>query len=196
MARAKLSKKALTHVAFGRGPGSFTGVRIAASIAQGMAYSLDIPIVPVSTLAALAQAEMDSSDAKRVLSIIDARMKEVYHGEYVLDGQGIAALQGMERVCLPETLVAPDGTDWVGVGSGWGIWSDILEHQFKSVMSRKVVEVLPTAAAMAVLAANMIEKQLFLEPALGLPVYLRDKVAQTTDERKVQADKGSFRGIP
>ncbi|MGV6859411.1 MAG: tRNA (adenosine(37)-N6)-threonylcarbamoyltransferase complex dimerization subunit type 1 TsaB [bacterium] len=183
LAEAGVERSALTHVAFGRGPGSFTGVRIAVSVAQGIAYSLDAGIIPVSTLAALAQEELEASSATRVLSVIDARMNEVYAASYVRGESGIACLEGVERVCVPEQIKAPVNEPYVGVGSGWAVWGQSLAKSVGRGPERIETERLPRAKSMLTLARQSLKGETGYPLEDALPVYLRDKVAETTEER-------------
>ncbi len=187
LAEAGIERGALDYVAFGRGPGSFTGVRIATSVAQGIAFSVAAQIVPVSTLAALAQEEMERSGADRVMPVVDARMKEVYTAHYVKDENGIAQLQGDEHVCPPAAVPLPGGSGWVSCGSGWAVYGEELAHRLGGIVEPVEGEGTnrqPRAEYMLKLARLGIEQGFSLPPEQGLPVYLRDKVAETTDERK------------
>ena len=109
----------LDAVAFGRGPGAFTGLRIAAGVVQGIAFGADLPVVPVSSLAALAQGGYRETGACRVLAAIDARIQEVYWAACEFDDAGQLQMIGDEVVCSPEQVPIPGGDDWHGVGSGW-----------------------------------------------------------------------------
>ena len=129
----------LDAVAFGRGPGSFTGVRIAASVIQGIAFAADLPVVPVSTLAALALGGMHITETKQVMTALDARKDEVYWGCFTAADDGAVVLQDAEVVCAPVDISCPDSGDWVGVGSGWEAHGDSLMQQ----AAERVVRVLP-----------------------------------------------------
>ena len=174
---AGLRLKALDAVAFGRGPGSFTGVRIAAGIAQGMAWGADLPVVPVSTLAALAQGAVGKAARGRLLAAIDARMQEVYWGCYVVDEHGLVRLSGVEAVISPAQVALPDGDGWFGVGSGWAAY----QAQLQTRVGRRVEAWdgagLPQAVAVARLAADRYAAGETCPPAAAQPVYLRDQVA-------------------
>lgn len=133
LAEASLRPQDLDAMAFGRGPGSFTGLRIAAAVIQGAAFGADLPVVPVSTLAALAQGCHRRTGAERVLCALDARMEEVYWGAFEADTQGLMRLVGEERVCAPEAASVGDDrvgakhavqmqTNWYASGPGWAAY--------------------------------------------------------------------------
>ncbi|MCW8886493.1 MAG: tRNA (adenosine(37)-N6)-threonylcarbamoyltransferase complex dimerization subunit type 1 TsaB, partial [Motiliproteus sp.] len=120
--QANLQVSDLDGIAFGAGPGSFTGLRITAGVAQGLALGADLPLLPVSTLAALAQEAYQEQQAEQVLAALDARMGEVYWGVYGLQGSVMQALQP-ERVCAPERVSIEQKSEgrWVAIGSGWDL---------------------------------------------------------------------------
>jgi len=165
----------LDALAYGHGPGSFTGVRIAAAVAQGAAFGAGLPVVGVSTLAALAQGSWRSGQAAQVLCALDARMGEVYWGAYAVDAHGIMRPCGRDQVGPPQQVRLPAGGDWSGAGSGWEEYAGVLED---------AVGVLPRlpqghceARDLAILAAAAhLEGAVAAQDAL--PVYLRDRVAE------------------
>ena len=115
---AKISRNSLTHCAFANGPGAFTGIRIAAAQAQGIGLGLGIPLLPVSTLAVLAQTGIDRLGCRCPLAALDARMQEIYWAVYCADEQGLARLRGEERLTSVEAIDIDDEVDY-GVGHGW-----------------------------------------------------------------------------
>ncbi len=121
LAEAGLRPRQLDAVAFGRGPGAFTGLRIAAGVAQGIALAHDIPVIPLSTLAILAAGAHRRLGARRILVIQDARMHEVYWAAYRIDGDGLPQALGEERLDAPEAVRFPNNEPgpWHTVGSGW-----------------------------------------------------------------------------
>jgi len=168
----------LDALAFGRGPGSFMGVRIAAGVAQGIAFAHNLPVVPVSTLAAIAQTASIRTGADSVLSAIDARMNEVYWAAYRRADGGSMRLDGEERVAAPQDVSAPGDHRWVGAGSGWSAYGAILLKAIDPVrLSAQLGDCLPTAGAIATLAAAEYSAGRHVEAAQAVPVYLRDKVA-------------------
>jgi tRNA threonylcarbamoyladenosine biosynthesis protein TsaB len=175
---AGLSLKELDAIAFGRGPGSFTGVRIAASLTQGAAYGTGLPVIPVSTLATLAQAAIEEQGAERILPAIDARMQEVYWAEYRRDEHGLAELIDEELVIPPAQVPLPDGKAYTGIGSGWQTYAEELGQRLDGLVSKTLPEALPDARYVAKLAAAYHERGVSLPAHQALPVYLRDQVAK------------------
>lgn len=170
-ARAGLRLDALQAVAFGAGPGSFTGLRIACGVAQGLAFALGIPAIGISTLEAIAE----ESGASRVAACLDARMREVYFA-------ALERVEGRWREVIPPLCAAPSalpkppGDDWTASGNGFGVYGPL-------GYARVLPEVHPTAIAVARLAAPRLAAGEGVDAALAAPVYLRDKVAFTEAER-------------
>ena len=174
---AGLTVPQLDAIAFGRGPGSFTGVRIAASMVQGIAFAADLPVVPVSTLAALALGGMRESQLPRVLAVMDARKAEVYWGSYVKTGDDVMTLQGRECVCAPDAVPATGQDDWLGVGGGWSAYGEQLMQRLGERVVRLMPDLEPRAADVARLAVHDFHHGVRVRPEEALPVYLRNNVA-------------------
>ncbi len=177
LAEAGLGAAQLDALAFGRGPGAFTGLRIAAGVAQGIAFGADLPVLPVSSLAALAQGMARERGAARVLAAIDARIGEVYWGAYERGGAGLMVLRGEEHVTAPAAVPSPAGADWRGAGSGWAVYGEVLQAR----LGGQVVEVdaarYPQARDVALLAVAAYGRGEALSAEQAAPVYLRDEVA-------------------
>jgi tRNA threonylcarbamoyladenosine biosynthesis protein TsaB len=173
MLEGLLGKNRLDAVAFGAGPGAFTGLRIACALAQGLAFARGLPVIGVSTLEALAQ----ESGAARVVACIDARMREVYYAaleKHAGRWQEVIAAQ-----CVaPQSAPRPPGDGWVGVGNGFEVYAEALGKNFPVVRT----EVHPTAMAVAQLAAPRLAAGEGVDASQAAPVYLRDKVAFTREE--------------
>ena len=165
----------LDAIAFDRGPGSFTGLRITAGVVQGLAYGADLPVVAVSSLAALARAHHQATGATFVLSAIDARMGEVYWGAYRIDPQGIPQLQGEEMVAAPEQVAVMEGS-WDGAGSGWGAYGEALQQRFGGQVNSTDGDALPHAREIAWLAQFALQQGAVISAAEVEPVYLRNNV--------------------
>ncbi len=165
-------------LAFGRGPGSFTGVRIGIGIAQGLAFGADLPMIPVSTLAAMAQGSYRVAGATHVASAIDARMSEVYWGRYARQVDGDWLCTGPERVIAPELLASEpsaDGHNWYQAGTGWAAYSDALTQLKFATQAGDMLY--PDAEDIAFLAKFAFAKGETVSVENSSPVYLRDTVA-------------------
>jgi tRNA threonylcarbamoyladenosine biosynthesis protein TsaB len=167
----------LDAVAFGRGPGSFTGLRIAAGMAQGIAFGADVPVLPVSTLAALAQGCVRECSAQAVLAALDARMQEVYFGACRVGADGLVALVGEEMVCAPAAIAVPEGSDWYTAGDGWISYGDIMRERMVQPPVGSLDTARPHAADVARLGAALWEQGGAIPAEQAAPVYLRNDVA-------------------
>jgi len=179
---AGVSRRQIDAVAVGRGPGAFTGVRLAISVAQGLALALDIPVVPVSSLAALAQ-DAPAHAGETILAVIDARMGEIYAGCFRRTASGLEALTE-ESVGRAEELVVPR-VDSI-VGSGWAVYAEVLASRLLAAPLFADGARYPQARAIAQLAAPQFAAGRSVAPELALPVYLRDKVALTLKEQRAR----------
>ena len=181
LAEAGLGRHALKAIAVGRGPGAFTGVRLGVSLAQGMALALDVPVITVSSLAALA-LEAPEDDAA-ILAVIDARMGEIYAASYRRDDNGGLVALDDERVCMPDALVLPPASHWHVVGTGWATYADVLRDRLTGELRSADGACYPQARHVAELAALDFAAGRTNAPEHALPVYLRDKVALTLVEQ-------------
>jgi tRNA threonylcarbamoyladenosine biosynthesis protein TsaB len=183
LAEAGVAKSQLDAIAVGIGPGAFTGVRLAVALAQGIALGLDIPVLPVSTLAVLALSgrPMDAPADRALVAAIDARMGEVYLGNFRSDAEGLVVAHG------PEILVAPDaapmGTehDAIGIGTGFAAAGGSLARRLG--LATVVADALPHAADLARLAAREFRHGRGIAADALEPAYLRDRVALTLVEQ-------------
>lgn len=182
MAEAGLQPQDLDALAFGRGPGSFTGIRIATGVIQGIAFALDLPVVPVSNLAALAQAFFDANPEDTAYVAADARMAEIYWGVYQRNSAGFAELLDDEAVIPAEKIEFPELVG-VGIGTGWKAYSEMLLSRLAHRVSRFEDDNLPRASAIAKLGLEGYKQGLAVSAEFALPVYLRDKVAKKESER-------------
>lgn len=183
LAEAGLSPAQLDAVAFGCGPGAFTGVRIATGVVQGIAFAADLPVVPVSTLATLAQGARREFGWSRVAAAIDARMGEVYWGSFEDDGEGIMRAVAEEQVIAPQLVPLLEGDSWCGIGSGWQAYSSELAQRQGGAMSATNGEYFPHARDVAVLAVDGFARGESVAAEQALPRYLRDSVAKKAGER-------------
>lgn len=172
--RSGIAIKALDAIAFGCGPGGFTGLRIAAGVAQGLAAGIGRPVVPVSDLAALAAAGARHAATERVLACLDARMGQVYWAAFDCSGARPAAITD-ERLSNPADVMPPDGVPWFAAGHGFGAHPAMVEH-LRGKLSGVAAELLPRAADIARIAAHGLKAGQGLDAARALPVYLRNEV--------------------
>jgi tRNA threonylcarbamoyladenosine biosynthesis protein TsaB len=174
-----LTLRQLDGIGYGAGPGSFTGLRIACAVTQGLAFGADLPVVGVSTLESIAE----QTGADHVLTVLDARMAEVYWAAYERESDGWRAVSE-PQLALPESVVVPAGGDWVGAGNGFAALGEVLRPRLTAQLARIDDTLMPDAAAMAPLAARAFERGEAMDAAVAAPIYLRDKVALTVDERR------------
>lgn len=181
LAEAGLAKSQLDAIAVGRGPGAFTGVRLAVALVQGMALALDRPVLPVSTLAVLAQGAQ-ARPGTQVLAAIDARMGEVYLGAFAVDAAGLACALGDELLCAPAQPPALAGR-WLARGTGFAASAGALRDALAQGLVAVDADALPNAADLLPLAVAAHARGEAIAPEQLEPAYLRDKVALTLVEQ-------------
>ncbi|MCX7098377.1 MAG: tRNA (adenosine(37)-N6)-threonylcarbamoyltransferase complex dimerization subunit type 1 TsaB [Methylococcales bacterium] len=183
MSDAGLKPQQLDGLAFSCGPGSFTGVRIATGIIHGIALGADLPVVPVSTLAAIAQDFFDQALADNIaFTAMDARMGEIFWGVYQRDELGYAQLLGKEAVAPAGEVEFPDKVG-AGIGSGWAVYGEELGRRLGGRVLSIAPGLLPRAQAIARLGVQGFGQGLAVGVEQAMPVYLRDKVAKKESER-------------
>jgi len=178
LGEAGLKPQDLDALAFARGPGSFTGVRIATAVIQGIATAAELPVVPVSSLLALAQGAARTQGVGQILAGLDARMNEVYWAACRTDENGLAGLVGGEQVCAPERVPLPEDDAWYGVGSAWEGYPDLLSAILGDRVAKTDAQAMVHAQDVARLAAAEFLAGNAVSAGQALPVYLRDQVAQ------------------
>jgi len=176
--QAGLKLAQLDGIAFGMGPGSFTGVRIACGVTQGLALGANLPVVGVCTLQALAEA----SGKPRVIAALDARMGDIYHAAYEKQGDDWTVVSE-PRLCKPQDAPSVPGGDWFGAGSGFAVHGAVLADRYAGQLQGADGAAVPQAAAIAALGAAQFARARGVDAAEALPLYLRDKVALKTSER-------------
>ncbi len=179
LGEAGIALAALDGIAFGEGPGSFTGLRIACGVAQGLGFGAGLPVLGIGTLLALAEAAPND----RVLACLDARLGEIYHAAYERrDG----AWRTVHGPSLGKAQDAPPvaGSGWMGVGSGFAAYGDALGERYGAQLAGADGAAFPQARAIARLAAPLFEQGLGRDAALAAPLYIRNKVALKTSERR------------
>lgn len=168
----------LDGIAFGAGPGSFTGLRIGCGVVQGLAFGADLPVAPISTLLAIAHG----SNATKVIACLDARMGEVYHAAYIKHGNEWqeATPPGVYK---PEAVPRLNDEDWIGAGNGWAVY----QEKLSAVYGRQLIDVkpdsYPAAASIAQLSVPLFKEDRAVPAAQAAPIYIRNKVAFTMQER-------------
>ncbi|MGP1683893.1 MAG: tRNA (adenosine(37)-N6)-threonylcarbamoyltransferase complex dimerization subunit type 1 TsaB, partial [Giesbergeria sp.] len=181
LAEAGLSLGALDALVFGRGPGSFTGVRTACSVAQGLAFGANggkgIPVLPIDTLLAVAEDARQHHGCTQVVAVLDARMNEVYVARYTFEADQWTG-NGEFAVCAPEAVQAPTG--WTVAGNARSVYGERL------AAAAPHVDALPCASALLRLAPALLAAGLAQAAGAALPLYVRDKVALTTAEREAK----------
>lgn len=180
IAEAGVKLTQLDGMAFGRGPGSFTGLRIAAGVTQGTAFAADLPVAPVSTLLALAQRANREQGAERVMSALDARMGEVYWATCTVGRSGLMQVSDREIVVQPTKVPAVSGSRWLGAGSGWGAYRQQLSHRFTDQIASIDPGLRVHAYDVALLGVQLLKAGEGVAPEYAIPVYLRDEVAWKT----------------
>jgi tRNA threonylcarbamoyladenosine biosynthesis protein TsaB len=171
-------------IAFGSGPGSFTGVRIACGVVQGLAFGAHKPVIAIPSLLALAEA----AGARCVIAALDARMGETYLAAYERDG---VAWKSVIEPCLADcrSLSPVDGSEWVGIGSGFDAHA-YLREVYGAQVSGVLPGRLPSAREVARLAAKAMAAGAATSPELAAPLYIRNKVALTSAERAAYRGRG------
>jgi len=176
--QAGLDFTRLDAIVFGRGPGSFTGLRTACAVAQGLAFGANagrgIPVLPIDTLAAVAEEARQQHGCTEVVAVLDARMDEVYAAPYQWRG-GAWHAAGELGLCAPEAVPVPAG--WTVAGNAQAAYGDRLAS------AARHVHALPTATALLRLAPALLAAGQAVPADQALPLYVRNKVAQTTAER-------------
>ena len=184
-AEAGIERPDLNAVAFGRGPGAFTGVRIATAASQAIAMAFELPLAPVSTLAAIALRAHREQGVNNIAVAIDARMGEVYWGAYRINN-GLPELYDHEQVCAPGDV--PElGSEWTAAGTGWDVWAEQLQNASGAAIVDAMdgeMPALPHALDILQIGRSIIEQGAGVDAAEALPVYLRDNVAKTEAQRK------------
>ncbi|MBL0394769.1 tRNA (adenosine(37)-N6)-threonylcarbamoyltransferase complex dimerization subunit type 1 TsaB [Ramlibacter monticola] len=186
LAQAGLALDELDAIVFGCGPGSFTGLRTAAAVAQGLGFGAGVPVLPVETLLAVAEEAHGRTGLARVVAMLDARMGEVYFASYERVGAAWITRS-------PPALGRPEDAP---VPAGWGIAGNVFDlHAARLPGAATHVPALPTAAALLRLAPSLLAAGGPHAPAQALPLYIRDKVAQTTEERAAERARKDQRRI-
>ena len=168
----------MNGIAYGSGPGSFTGLRIACGVAQGIAFGMDIPVVGIGTLHAMAQA----MDGDRIVACLDARMGEIYFAAYERSGNRLVCIHE-PGLYSPEDAPPLEGTGWVGCGSGFSAHGEKLVERYAGKMDRIDDAIRPHAREIALLAQGEFDAGSGMDAAYAFPLYVRNRVALKESER-------------
>ena len=195
MQQAGLTLQTLDAICFGSGPGSFTGLRTACSVAQGLAFGANVPVLGVDSLLAVAEearhTALVAQPAAMVTALLDARMDEMYSATFAFVGSqwtelsGSALVQPERLLRLPTDLAAPE-TPWLLAGNVFAVYGDRVAAGDPSGATAQRIAALPTASAMLRLAPALLAAGMAVPPEHALPSYIRDKVAKTTAERMAE----------
>lgn len=175
---AKLALSDIDGLAFGAGPGSFTGLRIACGVAQGLAFAANLPVIGVSTLKAIAQQNAHN----HIIAAIDARMGEIYHAAYIRQNNDWHPVNE-PMLCHPQHAPALSGSEWIGCGSGFDLYNRELSERYADNLIKINYGCRPHAQEIAQLAATRSINEFHTDPAQAAPVYIRNKVALKESER-------------
>lgn len=163
----------LDAVAYTYGPGSFTGIRIANSIIQAIGFAIQLPIIQISSMAALAETAYLNQGWEKLMVSIDARAGLIYWATYVYNALGYIDLLGQEQVCKPEHIKIPTGTDWYGIGNGWDVYRKELLEVYKNKNIKINTLEAPTAHALIEIAKVKLERNEWVDVGNAIPAYLR-----------------------
>ena len=167
----------LDAIAFGRGPGSFTSLRLGIGVVQGLAFGAGLGVVGISSLAALAQSALARHQSNNFVVATDARMQQVFSGCFKLDEAHKVRLTGTESVCGPEDIPMPETGSWFGLGNGFSVYPQILQDRMGERFGGYDADCWPQADGIIHLAEAEVTRGKLLPPEQALPHYLRDKVA-------------------
>jgi len=183
----KVNINDLDAIAFTRGPGAFTGVRIGTSVAQGLAVATALPLIAVSSLAVLAQGSYRETENKQCLAALDARMSEVYFGMYQLNNNGLMVAVQEEQVAAPvqidcknETVIIAEKQQWQAIGPGWINYEEAMQQRFQKWQLHCPERIqFPQAIDLLCIAQSHFAQGKLLDPADALPVYVRDQIVKS-----------------
>lgn len=178
LAEAGISLSELDYLAFAHGPGSFTGLRISVGVVQGLALGLDCPVIGISTLACLAARTMRQHKAHQVAVAMDARMNQLYWGEYVLNASGQCQARIVDSLLDPGQVTKLQAGDWQAAGTGWQRYTATLSQASGLQPNITQIELYPHAEDVACLAVERARDETGVSAAMALPVYLRNQVAE------------------
>ncbi|TXI38050.1 MAG: tRNA (adenosine(37)-N6)-threonylcarbamoyltransferase complex dimerization subunit type 1 TsaB [Methylophilus methylotrophus] len=172
----------LDGLVYGTGPGAFTGVRVAVGVAQGLAFGAGLPVVGISSVLAVAETARGATNAEKVIVCLDARMGEVYHAVFVRQADAWHEVSP-PVVCKPQDVPMLEGDGWLGAGSGWAVFADLLAATYAGKVQQIRPDILPQASAMLRLAQPLFAAGDTQAAQEAAPLYIRNRVALTAAER-------------
>jgi len=172
MRQAGTTLAEIDAIAVGKGPGAFTGLRVGVGVVQGLAFAHDLPVIPVSSLAGLAQGQFGGN----ILVAQDARMGQIYWGAYRRDEGNLVELDGEELVCFPAEVPIPADSKWTGIGSGWEVYRDDLANRLGSKLIDWIPSQRPKAADLTALASRSYKAGNWISAEHSVPDYIRNQV--------------------
>lgn len=182
LAQAGVALSELDGLVYGAGPGAFTGVRVAVGVTQGLAFGAQLPVVGISAVLAVAESAWQATQSEKVLVCLDARMGEVYHAALVRQAEGWLAVSPV-TVCKPQDVPAVEGHGWLGAGSGWHVFAQVLSACYHDQVDRVCPALIPQAGAMLTLAQPLFAAGKVQAAHEAAPLYVRNRVALTAAER-------------
>jgi len=183
LAEARLELGQIEGIAYGEGPGSFTGLRIAAGVTQGLAFARGVGVVGIGSLLSLVEQAAEESSGEKFIACIDAHMGEVYYAAYRRAGSGWAEVSP-PGLYQPDAVPVVSGSDWTGCGDGFAAHRERLASRLGDCVSQIRPGAAPSARAVLKLAIPRFAAGEAKDAATAVPVYLRDKVARKTRERE------------
>lgn len=173
----KLQLKDLDAVAYSAGPGSFTGLRVGAAFAQGLAFAANLKLIQIPSLQIWAQTAFENLQCQKTLVAVDAKMQQVYWGVYQLGEEGIMQAFDVDQLLRPEQIVAPDESGWVAIGDAWDIFNLLQQEALSFIVKEKVASIYPQAGVAGQLAKYYFSQGKFTLLDMASPVYLRGQEA-------------------
>jgi tRNA threonylcarbamoyladenosine biosynthesis protein TsaB len=172
----------LDGIVYGTGPGAFTGVRVAVGVTQGLAFGANLPVIGISSVLAVAESARQIAQAEKVIVCLDARMGEVYHAALIWQADAWQEVSA-PVVCKPQDVPAVEGDGWLGAGSGWRVFEQVLSGKYEGQLASVRPDMMPQASIMLALAQPLFAAGQAQSAQDAAPLYVRNRVALTAAER-------------
>lgn len=173
LAEGKISVNHLDAIAFGSGPGTFKGIRLAAGITQGLAYGANLPVIPISTLAVIAQGAFRAFNNRKIIPCLDACMGQIYWGAYEVNNKNLVVPVREDVVIVPDKVIQPQGNNWMGIGDGWMTYLNVLKDRVGNTVADIHFSFRITATDLLTLAIDEFNQGNLYDPDQAFPAYLR-----------------------